>query len=111
MLPAQFRLKLPPKWNRNYPDIKVNTTLFKIIAKNNEEGINPKVGFIISTKVGKAVLRNRTRRKLEGLLLPILKDSKSKLEVVFIVYPTCVKSSDEEISSQINQALSKIHLK
>ncbi len=110
MLPSQFRLKLPPKWNRNYPDIKVNTNLFKLIGKNVASGENPRVGFIISTKVGKAVLRNRTRRKLEAMLLPELEKSSSKLEVILIVYPSCAKSSDEEISSQINQALSKIHI-
>ena len=110
MLPSQFRLKLPPKWNRNYPDIKINTNLFKIIGKNSEGIENPKVGFIISTKVGKAVLRNRTRRKLESMLLPKLEKSSSKLEVILIVYPSCAKSSDEEISAQLNQVLSKIHI-
>lgn len=110
MLPSKFRLKLPSKWNRNYPDFKISTKVFKIVAKKASSE-NPRVGFIISTKVGKAVLRNRLRRKLEGLLLPWLENSKEPWEIIFIVYPNCSTANDEEISISLNQALSKIHLK
>lgn len=111
MLPSRFRLKLPPKWNRNFPDLKTNTPFFKIICKKVEGNQNPRVGFVISTKVAKAVERNRIRRKLETLLLPTLSSSKAPLEVVIIAYPKLSEANHEEISSSLNQALSKIHIK
>ena|SRR3990167_10129929 len=109
MLPSRFRLKLPPSWNRNYPDFKTSTALFKLIGKRVADQKGTRVGFIVSTKVGKATVRNRTRRKIEALLLDHLEKSRGQLEVIIIVYPTCAKSSHEELSSSLNQALSKIH--
>lgn len=111
MLPSQFRLKLPPKWNRNFPDFKTSTKFFKVLAKQIEAGTTTRVGFIISTKVGKAVIRNRIRRKMENLLLPIVNQATNKWDLIFIVYPTCGQASDEEISTQLNYALSKIRFK
>lgn len=108
MLPSKLRLKLPSRWNRNYPDFKINNRLFRILGKKVDEGTNPRVGFIISTKVGKAVIRNRTRRKLETLLLPLLKKSKAAWELIIIVYPNCATVTDEELNLNFNQAVSKI---
>ena len=99
MLPSRFRLKLPPSWNRNYPDFKTSTALFKLIGKRVADQKGTRVGFIVSTKVGKATVRN----------LDHLEKSRGQLEVIIIVYPTCAKSSHEELSSSLNQALSKIH--
>ncbi|HSX58435.1 MAG TPA: ribonuclease P protein component [Candidatus Saccharimonadales bacterium] len=110
MLPSKLRLKLPPSWNRNYPDYKVNTTLFKLIAKKISAEGSCRVGFIISGKVGKAVLRNRLRRHLERLLQKELEEAKGSLEIIIILYPAAAKASNEEIRSSLNQALSKIHL-
>lgn len=110
MLPSQFRLKLPPRWNRNFPDHKVSTKLFKLVSKKVDGQTGPRIGFIISTKVGKATVRNRLRRKLETLLLPTFKNSNAPVDLILIAYPTLSSANDEELSLNINQALSKIHL-
>jgi ribonuclease P protein component len=110
MLPSSLRLKLPPKWNRNYPDTKVNTNLFKLLSKKIVPVQSSKAGFVISTKVGKAVTRNRLRRKLERLVLQRLAEDSSSQELIFIIYPACAGSSDEELSLAVNQALSKVHI-
>lgn len=111
MLPSRFRLKLPPSWNRNYPDFKANTPLFKLVGKQVPNKKAPRIGFIISTKVGKAVIRNRIRRQLESILRASLEKSSSPVEVIIIVYPTCSQASYEELSASLNQVLPKIHLK
>ncbi len=111
MLPANLRLKLPPSWNRNFPDLQANSKIFKVIAKETKLAVSSKVGFIISTKVGKAVIRNRLRRKLEKLLRGRLEESRAGLELIIIAHPGSAQANDEEISTNLNQVLSKIHFR
>lgn len=108
MLPAKNRLKLPTTWQRNYSDSQLRTPHFKALIKKVADG-ECKVGFVISSKVGKATDRNRIRRLLETFLKDAL-TSKMSLEIVLIIYPSANKASNEELSSSINQILSKIHL-
>jgi ribonuclease P protein component len=107
MLPFPHRLKLPVTWNRRYPDRDHSTNLFKIIAK--KVSTEPtKFGFIITTKVGKATVRNRLKRKLSEFIKDYLEKIEPGWEVVLIVHPAAASATDEDLSLKVNQALSKI---
>ncbi len=107
MLPLTNRLKLPVSWNRN-PDYQFRTTLFKLIAKYTENSDQPKVGFIVTTKVGKATERNRLKRKLSEYLKIRLPQLKNGVELVLILYPLAKSASNEDLSLNLDRALSKI---
>jgi len=109
MLPSKNRLKLPVKWDRNRADFQFRTDFFKLISKKVAVEEEPKVGFIITTKVGKATVRNALKRKLVASIGPHLEKLSRGVEIIFIAYPTLAKAKDEDISASVDKALSKIY--
>lgn len=110
MLPHKNRLKLPTPWGKNNPDFQVRTDLFKLVGKNFSEERPVKIGFIISSKVGKANVRNRLRRFLAKFFYDQLRNIKTSQELILIIFPAMAKSSNEEINSSLNKILQKIHI-
>jgi ribonuclease P protein component len=108
MLKAKNRLKLPASWKKEKPDYQIYSPLFKLIAKKVETNSFPKIGFIISGKVGKATVRNRLRRKIAEIIRTSLGEMDQRLEIIFLLSANSAKASDEELSTEINKALSKI---
>ena len=108
MLPHKNRLKLPAPWSKTNPDFQVKTDLFKLVGKNVPEGRSVRIGFIISSKVGKAAVRNRLRRELARFFYQELTKIKNSQELVVIVFPAMAKVSNEEIISNLNKVLQKI---
>lgn len=109
MLPHKNRLKLPALWSKTNPDFQVKTDLFKLVGKNYPSQEQVKIGFIISSKVGKAVVRNRLRRFLANFFYKRLVKIKGSQELVVIVFPAMAKASNEEINSNLNKILQKIY--
>ena len=110
MLPLKNRLKLPTPWGKTSPDYQIRTELFKVVGKTFKEDKPTKIGFIISSKVGKATERNRLRRLLAKFFYDKLTEVKSSQEVILIVFPIMAKASNEEINSNLNKVLQKIHI-
>lgn len=110
MLPAKNRLKLPTKWNRNYPDFQFKNPHYKILGKKITSSAEARLGFIISGKVGTATVRNRIRRILEVDFKDFLEKA-SGLEIVLIVYPSAKGLSNEELHTISYQTISKIPLR
>lgn len=108
MLPHKNRLKLPTPWSKTNPDFQVKTDLFKLVGKNYQGGGEVKIGFIISSKVGKAVVRNRLRRTLAGFFYKELEKIKGSQELIVVVFPAMAKASNEEINFNLNKILQKI---
>ncbi|HEY4695237.1 MAG TPA: ribonuclease P protein component [Candidatus Nanoarchaeia archaeon] len=96
------------KWDRRAPDIQVSNNLFKVVAKKNLQEEGPKIGFIITTKVGKSFTRNRLKRKLSELIRPKLTTLKPGIEAIWILHPGIERAKDEEISLEVDKALSKL---
>jgi len=103
MLPSANRLKLPVSWNRS-PDFANRGPFFKLLAKKGSG--EAKIGFVITTKVGKATVRNSLKRKLGEIFSTRLK-ALTNLEIILILYPTIVGATDEEISASLDKALPK----
>ena len=107
MLSVTNRLKLPVSWNRS-PDYQFRTNFFKLISKNTGTSEEPKIGFIVTTKVGKATVRNRLKRKLSEFIRPHLANLRVGTEIVIIFYPQASGTTNEELSASLDKALSKI---
>lgn len=65
-----------------------------------------RVGFSVSKKVGVAVVRNRTKRRLRESIRPLLPQMKSGL-YVFVARPAAAELSFQELQSRVKYLLRK----
>ena len=66
-----------------------------------------RVGFSVSKKVGVAVVRNRTKRRLRESVRPLLTQMKSGL-YVFVARPAAAECSFQELESKVKYLLRKV---
>ena len=78
-----------------------------VYALPDREGLS-RVGYTVSSKLGKAVTRNRVRRRLREIyrLNPI----ESGYDLVIVARSRCVDCSYQELESAYLDALSKLGL-
>jgi len=66
-----------------------------------------RIGFSVSKKVGVAVVRNRTKRRLRESVRPLLPLIKSGL-YVFVARPAAAELSFQELNSRVKYLLRKV---
>jgi len=66
-----------------------------------------RVGFSVNKKVGVAVVRNRTKRRLRECVRPLLPEMKSGL-YVFVARPSAAECSFQELNSRVRYLLRKV---
>ena len=74
-----------------------------LYVKNNQK----RVGFSVSKKVGVAVVRNRTKRRLRECVRPLLPQMRSGL-YVFVARPSAAQCSFQELDARVKQLLRKV---
>ena len=111
-MPKKFRLKINKAGSEKWPNKKsIYTPLFKFIYRYDERALEtPKIGFIVSGKVGKAAERNRARRLLTEAVWEKIREFPLQTEVIIIGNKGLDKANHEEISDQINKILSKVNI-
>lgn len=87
---------------------QVYTPLFKIVYRFTDRDEDPKVGFIVSGKVGKAVKRNRVRRLFSEAVVSWLAKLPSGSEVLLIAAPSSKDVGFEDVRSSMTLGMSKI---
>ena len=73
-----------------------------LYVRNKEK----RIGFSVSKKVGVAVVRNRTKRRLRESIRPLLPQLKSGL-YVFVARPAAAELSFQELQSRVKYLLRK----
>lgn len=73
-----------------------------LYVRNNQK----RVGFSVSKKVGVAVVRNRTKRRLRECVRPLLPQMRSGL-YVFVARPAAAQCSFDELSARVKLLLRK----
>lgn len=80
-------------------------------SKDFKEESNDKeshFGFIISTKISKkAVVRNKIRRTIAEVVRKNLNTIKNGLDVVFLIKPSAVKATKEELEKETYEVITK----
>jgi len=74
-----------------------------LYVRNNQK----KVGFSVSKKVGIAVVRNRTKRRLRECVRPLLPSMRNGL-YVFIARPCAAERTVAELGKQVASLLKKL---
>ena len=112
MLPKKFRLKINKAGSEKWPNKKiVYTPLFKFIYHYDEKAPEtPKIGFIVSGKVGKAAQRNKARRLLSQAVREKIKELPPQIEAIIIGNKGLDKATHEEVHDQVSKILSKVNI-
>ena len=66
-----------------------------------------RVGFSVSKKVGVAVVRNRTKRRLRECVRPLLAQMRGGL-YVFVARPSAAECSFQELDARVRQLVKKV---
>lgn len=74
-----------------------------------EEG-TPRVGISISRKIGKAVVRNRIKRRIKEVLRHWMSEIQSEVDIVIIVRNPVVTMNYQQIQSSLRHVFRKAHL-
>lgn len=78
-------------------------------AEPGGEADGPRFGFTVSKKVGKAVVRNRTRRRLKAATTELLDFARPGFDYVIIARPAAVDRPYADLKADLAQALSRVH--
>lgn len=111
MLPKENRLKKKKDFERVFKKGRgINQGfLFLKFQKNNFE--ESRFGFLVSQKVSKkAVVRNKIKRRLRGLISLNLSQIKKGNDVVLVTRPGLEKKDFQEIKEMINKIFKKANL-
>lgn len=78
-------------------------------AENNLE--NSRFGFIVSKKVSpKAVVRNKIKRQVRGIIQSNLSNIKNGLDIIIICHPEIIGKNYQEIEKEMSQIIREIGL-
>ena len=111
MLSKQFRLKKKYQFNYVYRVGKSFGGKFLVLYYCPSKNINVKVGISVSKKLGHAVVRNRTKRRIREAIAPHLTHIKPNFNVVLIAKQAIVDASFADICKELNYLLKKASLK
>lgn len=111
MLSKQFRLKKKYQFNYVYRVGKSVGGKLMILYYCPSKNINVKVGISVSKKLGHAVVRNRTKRRIREAIYPHLTKLKPNFNVVVIAKNAIADASFSDITSELNYLLKKAKIK
>lgn len=66
-----------------------------------------KIGVVVSNKVGKAVKRNKVKRRIRAVLSQIIGQISNKYNYVVVAKPEIINNDFKQIESEINYAFKK----
>ena len=110
MLPAQYRLKDKSDFRRVYQRGKAQAYPSFVLYCRRTNLPNFRVGFSVSKKLGKAVQRNRIKRRFRELCRLMPEQFAPRADYVFIVRTAAAAMPREKLAGQIQKALSQVRI-
>ncbi|MDH7601055.1 MAG: ribonuclease P protein component [Armatimonadota bacterium] len=103
MLPQAARLKHKSDFNRVYGKGRSYPTDLVVMYVAPSRSETTRVGFSISSKVGKSVVRNRTRRLLREAVRLLLPRIKQNYDIVIVAKKKAAEADFDEICSAVEK--------
>jgi ribonuclease P protein component len=89
--------------------IKVSDRFFRIALSRNPQQISPKLGIIVSKKVGPAVTRNRIKRAVREIFRLNQNVITADLNLVVIAKPDCVTLKYQDIERSLIKLIDRVN--
>jgi ribonuclease P protein component len=103
MLPKQNRLNL--KKERFFKgESEFSCAYFRVLKKKGKNE-SPKIGFIVSKRVGNAVSRNKVKRTFSEILVKNLGRVSKDSQLIFIAFPKSAGAPYSELVVKIEECL------
>lgn len=112
MLPPRHRLRTAADFSavtRGPGGARAGSRLLVMHAKQTDSRAArpPRVGLVVSTAVGGAVVRNRVKRRLRGLLALRLTSIPAGVDLVVRAQPAAVGASSQVLGADLDRLLAK----
>jgi ribonuclease P protein component len=106
MLQKQNRVRKQKEYDRIFAKNKrLKSENFLILIHYRRNQLEPKFGIIVSSKVGKAVTRNKIKRRLRAILRSNLSKFSKDAEYVIIAYPQIANLNFENMTKEVEKAI------
>ena len=111
MLPKNFRLRKRTEFSYSFKHGKFNSFKnFNLVVFTRKDNLL-RIGFSVSKKVGKAVVRNKIKRRMSAIIHKNLKILNKGFNLIFIAKPEIVNLSFVDLEKELNFAMEKCFLK
>jgi len=110
MLKKEYRLQKKYQFNYVYRVGKTASGKLFVLYYTPSKNRNVKVGISVSHKVGNAVVRNKTKRRIREAMRPHLKNIKTNFNIVLLTKVAAAEAKFEELSKEIEFLLKKAQL-
>ena len=113
MLPAGHRLRASSDFAaalRGPRGARAGSTLIVVHAGQTDAraGLPPRVGFVVSKRVGNAVVRNRTKRRLRALVADRLPGIPTGVDLVVRANPPAATATSRDLAGALDPLLHKV---
>jgi len=107
---SAYRLQKNRDFQRIYRRGKSLSTPFMVMIWTNAPKNEIKIGFSVSKKVGKAVVRNRARRRIREAVRVRIPEIVPGHRLIFVARPAVRDASFQEITSSVDRLLRQADL-
>lgn len=109
MLPKENRLDLSKEFSRlKKYGLACKTPFFTLLWQGQKQNQNSRVGFVVSNKIGKAVVRNRIRRVLREAVKSCSSHIPTGINLAIIASPRTMEADQENLKNQLIRGFQEI---
>jgi ribonuclease P protein component len=111
MLPSQSRMRRPAEFTvtvRRGSRSGRKLLTGHLLIRSGEQDQPPRVGFIVSRAVGKAVARNKVRRRLRGLVRGYLPSLPGGSLLVVRAHPQAATAHQADLAAELDLVMSTL---